>query len=232
VRDRLKTVGDIRLGKPSPASPRLVNEDLERVVRRAPGAKPKRALEHVGLKDRLNHRLHGRLNNAIADRRDRERTPLLRPAGLRDEHPAGGKRTPTPCLQIRGQLVKQPGNPVPLDVGDGLSVDAGRAVVGAHQLPRTLQNVSAVDLVIERVKPSSGIGLGRPVKRSLQFSDLILLGGPSHMALTDPSVHVTHERSSGPSLTAGSVVPSAQAVLRPPPTPTRPAIHFPAHHQL
>jgi hypothetical protein len=32
---------------------------------------------------------------------------------------------------------------------------------------------------------------------------------------------VTHERSSGPSLTAGSVVPSAQAVIRPPPTPTR-----------
>jgi hypothetical protein len=35
-------------------------------------------------------------------------------------------------------------------------------------------------LVIERVKPPSGIGLGRPVQRSLQFSDLILLGGPSH----------------------------------------------------
>jgi hypothetical protein len=32
---------------------------------------------------------------------------------------------------------------------------------------------------------------------------------------------VTHERSSGPSLTGGSVVRSAQAVLRPPPTPTR-----------
>jgi hypothetical protein len=38
---------------------------------------------------------------------------------------------------------------------------------------------------------------------------------------------VTHERSSGPSLTAGSVVPSAQAVLRPPPTPTRHHAHFP-----
>ena len=37
-----------------------------------------------------------------------------------------------------------------------------------------------------------------------------------------------HRRSSGPSLTAGYVVRSAQAVLRPPPTPTRPVIHFPA----
>ena len=35
------------------------------------------------------------------------------------------------------------------------------------------------------------------------------------------------ERSSGPSLPAGCVVPQVQPVLRPPPTPTRPAIHFP-----
>jgi hypothetical protein len=37
----------------------------------------------------------------------------------------------------------------------------------------------------------------------------------------------THRRSSGPSLTGGCVVRSAQPVLRPPPTPTRPATHFP-----
>jgi hypothetical protein len=41
------------------------------------------------------------------------------------------------------------------------------------------------------------------------------------VALTGPSLCVTHERSSGPSLTCGSVVRPAQAVLRPPPTPTR-----------
>ncbi len=91
-----------------------------------------------------------------------------------------GKRTPTPVPQLRGQLVEQPGNAVLLDVSDGLLVDAGRAMVGAHQLPRPLQDVPAVDLVMERMEPSSGIGLGRPVKRSLQFSDFVLLGGPSH----------------------------------------------------
>jgi hypothetical protein len=120
--------------------------------------------------DRLNDDLGGRLHNAVANSRDRERTKLLL-AGLRDEHPARGKRTPAPVLQIRGQLVKQPGNPVALNVGDGLFVDAGRATIGAHQLPRPLQDVPAVDLVIERVEPSSGIGLGRPVQRPLQFSD-------------------------------------------------------------
>jgi hypothetical protein len=32
VRNRLKTVGDVRLGHPSPAPPGLVNDDLQRVV--------------------------------------------------------------------------------------------------------------------------------------------------------------------------------------------------------
>jgi hypothetical protein len=38
---------------------------------------------------------------------------------------------------------------------------------------------------------------------------------------------MTHRRSSGPSLTDGCVVRPAQPVLRPPPTPTRHATHFP-----
>jgi hypothetical protein len=42
-----------------------------------------------------------------------------------------------------------------------------------------------------------------------------------------PSLYATHRRSSGPSLTAGSVVSSVQAVLRPPPTPTRPVFPLP-----
>ena len=186
-----------------------------------PGSKPERTRQEVRLKDRLNDDLRSGLNDPVADSRNRERPQLLTP-GLRYEHPARGQRPPSPLPQIRGQLIEQPVNPVLLDIGDGLPVDAGRAMIGAHQLPRPLQNVPAVDLVIERVEPTSGISLGRPVKRSLQFSNLVLLDGPSHdVALTSRSLYVTHERSSGPSLTAGSVVPSAQAVIRPPPTPSR-----------
>jgi hypothetical protein len=37
------------------------------------------------------------------------------------------KRTPAPVLEIRGQLVEQAAHAVALDVGDGGSVDAGRA---------------------------------------------------------------------------------------------------------
>jgi hypothetical protein len=47
-------------------------------------------------------------------------------------------------------------------------------------------------------------------------------------ALTEPLLHnATHGRSRGPSLTGGSAVRSAQPALRPPPTPTRHATHFP-----
>src|SRR5919197_4825235 len=83
VRDRLKAVGDVRLGDPPPAPPRLIDEDLERVVRRAPGPEPERALEHVGLEDRLDDDLRGRLNDAIADSGDRERAALPQSTGLR-----------------------------------------------------------------------------------------------------------------------------------------------------
>jgi hypothetical protein len=148
-------------------------------VRRAPGPKPERALEHVSLKDRLNDDLDGCLNDPVTNRGNRERSQLIAP-GLRDEHPARGNRPPRPFLQIRGQLIEQPLNSVLLDIGDGLLIDAGGATIGAHQLPRPLQDVPAVDLVVERVEPSPGIGLGRPVKRSLQSSDFVLLGGPSH----------------------------------------------------
>ena len=97
------------------------------------------------------------------------------------------QRSPPSLLQIHGQLVKQPLNTMLLDIGDSGPVDTGRAPIGAHLPPRPLQDVPAEDLVIERVEPSPGSDLGRPVKRPLQFSNVILLGGPSHLlALTSP----------------------------------------------
>jgi hypothetical protein len=106
------------------------------------------------------------LNHAVTDSGNRERTQLLT-TGLRDENPARWKRTPTTVPQIRGQPIEERGNAVLLNVGDGLLVDASCAFVGAHQLPRALQHVHPMDLVVERVEPSPGIGFGRPVERSL-----------------------------------------------------------------
>jgi hypothetical protein len=67
----------------------------------------------------------------------------------------------------------------------------------------------------------------------LQFSDLILLGGPSHeVALTRPSPHRTHRRSSGPSHRPGLCCPrgssgtTAASDAHPAPA------HFTASHRL
>jgi len=61
--------------------------------------------------------------------------------GLRDEDPARGERTVAAGPEVCGQLIKQPVNPVLLDIGEGGLVDAGRAAVAAHQLPRPLQHL-------------------------------------------------------------------------------------------
>src|SRR5664279_549642 len=107
------------------------------------------------------------LHNPVHDRRNRQR-PFLQRSGLGYKHPACWKWTPTTLPQYRGHLVQQPGNPVLLDISDGDPVDTRCAAVAAHVLPRPLQDISAIDLVPERVEPSPGIGLGRPVQRMLQ----------------------------------------------------------------
>jgi hypothetical protein len=71
MRNRLETIGDIRLHHPPPPSPRFVDEDLQGVVSRASGPNPERTLTHVCLEDRLEHDLAGRLHKAITNRRDR-----------------------------------------------------------------------------------------------------------------------------------------------------------------
>jgi DNA invertase Pin-like site-specific DNA recombinase len=77
VGNRLKTVGDVGLHHPAATPPALIDEHLQGIVRRPPGAKPKRAVQHVGLEDRLEHDPQGRLHDPVAHRGDRQR-PLLR----------------------------------------------------------------------------------------------------------------------------------------------------------
>jgi hypothetical protein len=64
--------------------------------------------------------------------------------------------------QLIGQLAEQPGSPVLLDLSRGGLVDARRAVIRAHHGPRAPQNVTAADLVIQRMESPPGIGLWPP----------------------------------------------------------------------
>src|SRR6185312_2106121 len=197
------------------------------IVRTTFRTEPERARQHVRLEHRLQHDLHRGLHYPVTNRRNRQRPRLALHARFRDEHPPGRKRPIPPLPQFVSHLIEQSDHSVLLDLGQGDAVDARCTLVCAHRDPPTPQDVSAKDLVPQRMKPSPGIGLGRPVQRMLQGTNRICgnksrSGGTSHVdthrALPNSN---THRRSSGPSLTGGYVVRSAQAVLRPPPTPTR-----------
>ena len=188
MRDRRKAVGDVGFHHPGPAPEGLIQQDLQGVVRRALRAEPKAARQKTGLKDRLEHDLRRRLHDPVTDSRNRQRAPL-RPARLRDKHPAGGQRAVAAIPQIRGQLIKQPVHAVLLNHGQSGPVNARRAAVTAHLLPRPLQDIPAVDLVEQRMEPPPGIGLGRPVKRMLQGADPV----PTDSRQGGPSRNGTHQ---------------------------------------
>ena len=236
MRDRREAGSDVRLDHPPAAPPALVDEHLQGVVRRALRAEPETARQEVRLEDRLEHDLHRGFHDTITDRRNRQRTPLAR-TGLGYQHPPRRQRPPPSVSQLLGNLIQEPFNAVLLDISQGGSVDTRSAAVTAHRDPRPPQDVPAIDLVSQRMKPSSRISLGRPVQRMLQGTNRVprgpRRGGTSligtHRALLPDT---THERSSGPSLTGGYVVRPARSVLRPPPTPSRHPIHFPAPHRL
>ncbi len=172
VRNRLETVGDVRLDHPPATPPGLIDEHLQGVVRRAFRAEPETARQRSRLRRPARARSsspparsgHGPSGSTAV---------AVLAARLRDEHPPRRQRPPPPLPQIRGQLVEQPGHPVLLDIGQGGRVDARRAVVAAHLSPRPPQHVPAVDLVVQRVESTPGIGLGRPVQRMLQGTDRV-----------------------------------------------------------
>jgi len=104
-------------------------------------------LADVGLlRAEPEHDLHRGLHDPVTHRRNRQRTQLPT-AGLGYEHPTRRRRAPSADLQIRDQLIQQPGHPVLLDIGDARPVDTGRAAIAAHINPRPLQDVPAIDLV-------------------------------------------------------------------------------------
>ena len=149
---------------------------------------------------------------------NRQRPPLGG-SRLRDEHPTRRQRPIAAIFQFDGQLVEEPGNAVLLDIGQRGLVDARCPIIAEHRNPRPPQDILAEDFVSQRMESTSGISLGCPVERMLQGTDRIRRcgsrsGGTSrndtHRA---PPHNITHRRSSGPSLTDGSVVRSAQSVL-------------------
>jgi hypothetical protein len=110
----------------------------------------------------------------VPNRRDRKRPVLVLHTRPGDQYPARWHR-PVPALsQLGGQLVNEPERSVlAFDLAQSGLVNAGCAVARAHRDPLAPQDVPAADRVLQRIEPTSGIGLGRPVKRVLKGTHLI-----------------------------------------------------------
>ena len=193
MRNRRKAIGDVRLDHPPATPPALIDEHLQGIVRRPPRAEPETNRQEIRLEDRLEHDLQRGLHDPVTNRGNRKR-PLLtrRRTRLGDIDPARGQRTIAAFPQLAGQLTEQPVYAALLDLGQGDLVDARRAVIPAHRDPRAPQNVTAADLVIQRVESPPGIGLGRPVKHMLQGTDRISRDTPDRPRSGGTSHDGTH----------------------------------------
>ena len=145
-RDRLETVSDIRFHHPAASPPGLIDNDLEGVMRAPPRTEPERAREEIRLEHGLQHDFQRGLHNTVTHGRNRQR-PLFLAAGLWYKHPPRRKRPVTAVPHLRGQFVKEPGNPVLLDICKSGGVNARSAIILAHRSPRPPQDVPAQDFV-------------------------------------------------------------------------------------
>ena len=194
---------------------------------------PERTRQHVRLEDRLEHDLHRGLHDPVPNRRNRQR-PLLRRTRLRDKTRRAGSGRYRPCLSSSANSSSSRDTPY-----SSTSAMVTRSMPGA---PRWRA---------PHPTPATGHLCGRscPPARETVARDRPWPPGTAHAARHEPDPQgdpeaaglaetaltghlqdsITHRRSSGPSLTGGCVVRSAQAVLRPPPTPTRHTTHFPEY---
>jgi hypothetical protein len=116
----------------------------------------------VGLEDRLQDQQSSHLHDTILDRWYPQRSQLA--VRLRDMHPSDGGRPIRLLAEFLRQFVQPPLQAVRPDVLERLPIDPGRPAVGEAAEIRIAQNVLAVHLVVQAVKPV----VGRPFRFVLQ----------------------------------------------------------------
>ncbi len=109
---------------------------LARLERRAAGTESVRAVQEVGLDDRLDDQLRGRLDDAIPDGGNAEHA--LAPLRLGDRNPPDCERAVGSLAQLCFELIEELVHPLLADCVDGLAVDAGRAAASLDLSPGAL----------------------------------------------------------------------------------------------
>jgi hypothetical protein len=160
VRDFVEARLDVCLENPLVGAAREQVDLSDRVMRSASGPEPVRAGLEIGLEDRLEHRLEGGLNHAVADGRYPEAPELVRSAALGDQPFFDRQRPEAP----RAKLLTEPVQELLhahalLDVAGGIPVHASgaRPSVRSDPRPRHHQRGRVTDEVMEVVKPPVGI---------------------------------------------------------------------------
>jgi hypothetical protein len=117
--------------------------------------------------------------------------------------------------------VNNPVNAVLLHQCQSGAINASRASL--RRVPTQARHNTSLRKTLSRSEWNRGRGSARPPLNMLQGTDSIRRRTSHEGELAETAVPAStskmHRRSSGPSLTDGSVARSAQPVLRPPPTP-------------
>ncbi len=114
----------------------------------------------VGLEDRLQDQHSSHLYHAIFYAGNPERPELAVPFG--DEHASDRSGTIRSTPELFRQFVQPPVSSIRLDVRKALAVDSRRPAIIAAADESPLQDISAIQLVVQRVEPI--------VRRVLRFS--------------------------------------------------------------
>jgi hypothetical protein len=234
VRDLIEARLDVGIEHPRPAPVDRPSDGLQSMMRRTLRAKPVAARKEVSLEDRLEHDLRCRHHYPVGDRWDPERPQLTWPPGFRDLHPPKRPRPISPGPQLHGERVEEIADPGTLDLLDGHTINTGRPAVSTNLTPGSPHDVAAGDMVKESMETTILILLGTAVQHTLKGTNPV----PTRQGAADgPSRHIgTHQRllpalrasmKCGPFPHRRLCCPTAQAVLRPAPTPARPRNPFP-----
>jgi hypothetical protein len=217
----VEEVGEINLYNPPGPAVDVLADALQRLVRRPLRSEPERAGQEAGLEDRLQDQPGRGLRYPVPHPRDSEWAALLRPSRLGDVDPAHRLRAVAPVQQVLAQLRQHPLHPVGFHRLQGLTVDAGGALVATDLLPGPPQHVWPSDPVVQGVEAPLTVPLRGHVERSLECTDFVDgVVGRSH-ALTRPSQLARH-RSAGPFLRR-VVLSRRSSVLFPAPTASAPS---------
>ena len=105
----------------------------------------------VGLEDRLQDQHSSHLHHAIFYARNSQRSELA--ITFRDEHASDRPGTIRSVLEFLRQFVQPPVSAVRLDVRKALAVDSRCPAIIAAADEGPLQDVSAIQFVVQRVEP-------------------------------------------------------------------------------